>query len=130
MTLSERQSAERFASLRSAEASLAVWPLLRRQVVVAVGLLLAVPSAWAQKPPTPQPSQPPQWCGWTAKGLGRERLPLLPRRPRQTQTEGLKVPVVYETSPYFSGTGPMNTNYYWPVQQELGAAPPERPEAS
>ncbi|MFO1031141.1 MAG: Xaa-Pro dipeptidyl-peptidase [Planctomycetota bacterium] len=47
-------------------------------------------------------------------------------RPRQTQTEGLKVPVVYETSPYFSGTGPMNTNYYWPVQQELGAAPPER----
>ena len=27
-------------------------------------------------------------------------------RPKQTATEGLKVPVIYETSPYFSGTGP------------------------
>src|SRR5262245_38646269 len=28
-------------------------------------------------------------------------------RPKQTDTEGLKVPVIYETSPYFSGTGPL-----------------------
>ncbi|MBI5716828.1 MAG: AsmA family protein [Burkholderiales bacterium] len=33
-TLSERNSAERFASIESAQVSLAVWPLLRRQVVV------------------------------------------------------------------------------------------------
>src|SRR5262249_45115098 len=26
-------------------------------------------------------------------------------RPKQTETEGLKVPVVYETSPYFAGIG-------------------------
>ncbi|MBL8348426.1 MAG: AsmA family protein [Rubrivivax sp.] len=34
VTLSERNSAERFASIESAQVSLAVWPLLRRQVVV------------------------------------------------------------------------------------------------
>ena len=32
-------------------------------------------------------------------------------RQKQTDTEGLKVPVIYETSPYFSGTG--TTNYYF-----------------
>lgn len=34
VTLSERNSAERFASIESAQVSLAVWPLLRREVVV------------------------------------------------------------------------------------------------
>lgn len=34
VALSERQSTERFASLRSAHVSLALWPLLRREVVV------------------------------------------------------------------------------------------------
>jgi len=34
VTLSERQSAEPFASIESAQVSLAVWPLLRREVVV------------------------------------------------------------------------------------------------
>ena len=34
VTLSERNSAERFASIRSAEVSLALWPLLRREAVV------------------------------------------------------------------------------------------------
>ncbi len=48
-------------------------------------------------------------------------------RPGQTKTEGLKVPVVYETSPYFSGTGPMSTDYYWSIAHELGTPPAERP---
>ena len=47
-------------------------------------------------------------------------------RPKQTATEGLKVPVVYETSPYFSGTGPMDLSYYWDVKQELGEPSPTR----
>lgn len=34
VTLSERQSTDEFASLQSAQVSLAVWPLLRREVVV------------------------------------------------------------------------------------------------
>ncbi len=45
-------------------------------------------------------------------------------RQRQTQTEGLKVPVVYESSPYFAGTGRGDIN--WDVHQELGADPPKR----
>jgi len=47
-------------------------------------------------------------------------------RPRQTETEGLKVPVIYESSPYFAGTsGPRN--FLWDVKQEVGAEPPPRP---
>ena len=49
-------------------------------------------------------------------------------RPLQTKTEGLKVPVVYETSPYFAGTGPSNLSYYYDVKQELGEASPPRPK--
>lgn len=48
-------------------------------------------------------------------------------RPLQTKTEGLKVPVVYETSPYFAGTGPNDLSYYYDVEQELGEPSPERP---
>ena len=47
-------------------------------------------------------------------------------RPAQTDSEGLKVPVVYETSPYFAGTGPHDLGYYWDVKHELGEAPPPR----
>lgn len=46
-------------------------------------------------------------------------------RQRQTETEGLKVPVVYESSPYYAGTSG-NRKFLWDVQQELGAPPPPR----
>lgn len=46
-------------------------------------------------------------------------------RPLQTETEGLKVAVVYESSPYFAGT--MKNQKMWDVKHELGAAPPPRP---
>ena len=46
-------------------------------------------------------------------------------RPQQTETEGLKVPVIYESSPYFAGTsGPRE--FLWDVRQEIGAQPPKR----
>ncbi|MAE64362.1 MAG: Xaa-Pro dipeptidyl-peptidase [Phycisphaeraceae bacterium] len=47
-------------------------------------------------------------------------------RPGQTDTEGLKVAVIYETSPYFSGTGSSNKRYFWNPRQEIGASPPKR----
>ncbi len=47
-------------------------------------------------------------------------------RPSQTNTEGLRVPVIYESSPYYSGTGGIDFQYFWNVQQEVGADPPTR----
>ena len=47
-------------------------------------------------------------------------------RPQQTQSEGLKVPVIYETSPYFSGTGTTAEQYFWNPRHELNQTPPER----
>jgi len=46
-------------------------------------------------------------------------------RPRQTDTEGLKVPVIYESSPYYSGTANSRAAL-WNVRQEVGAEPPPR----
>jgi len=55
----------------------------------------------------------------------RDRVFVDVTRPRQTETEGLKVPVIYESSPYFAGTsGPRE--YLWDVKQEVGAQPPPR----
>src|SRR5688500_3224695 len=34
----------------------------------------------------------------------RDRLHVSVTRPRQTETEGIKVPVIYSASPYFAGT--------------------------
>ena len=45
-------------------------------------------------------------------------------RPGQTDSEGLKVPVLYASSPYFAGTSPDFVG--WNVQQELGADPSAR----
>ncbi len=46
-------------------------------------------------------------------------------RPRQTETEGLRVPIVYESSPYYSGTSG-DRRYLWDVRQELGEPSPPR----
>lgn len=46
-------------------------------------------------------------------------------RPRQTDTEGLKLPIVYNTSPYFAGTAGNNSEYFWNVHHEIGAKPIE-----
>ncbi|MGW8268273.1 MAG: Xaa-Pro dipeptidyl-peptidase [Longimicrobiales bacterium] len=55
-----------------------------------------------------------------------DRIHVAVVRPRQTDSDGLKVPVVYESSPYFSGTAPPTLEYFWNVRQEMGAPPPAR----
>ena len=44
-------------------------------------------------------------------------------RPKQTETEGLKLPVIYESSPYFAGTSTTEKKYFWNVRQELNTIP-------
>ncbi|MFD2099403.1 Xaa-Pro dipeptidyl-peptidase [Flagellimonas iocasae] len=43
-------------------------------------------------------------------------------RPKQTETEGLKLPVVYESSPYFAGVARLGEGTLWDVKHELGEA--------
>ncbi|MDC3252045.1 Xaa-Pro dipeptidyl-peptidase, partial [Planctomycetota bacterium] len=45
-------------------------------------------------------------------------------RQEQTESEGLRVPVIYESSPYFSGTGSSLKKYSWNPSHEVGAVPP------
>lgn len=54
----------------------------------------------------------------------RDRVHIDVTRPGPTAS-GLRVPVVYETSPYFAGTMG-DAPIFWPVQQELGDEPPAR----
>ncbi|MBN2667268.1 MAG: Xaa-Pro dipeptidyl-peptidase [Bacteroidales bacterium] len=56
----------------------------------------------------------------------KDRMHVDVTRPAQTETGGLKLPVVYESSPYFAGTGTTASQYVWNVEQELDADPPER----
>ncbi len=53
----------------------------------------------------------------------RDRMHVDVTRPRQTETEGIKLPVVYESSPYFAGTAGIIKEYYWNVNQELNTVP-------
>lgn len=54
-----------------------------------------------------------------------DRMHVSVTRQRQTDTQGLKVPVVYVSSPYFSGTAGPVRNFFWDPRQELNADPPE-----
>lgn len=45
-------------------------------------------------------------------------------RQKQTDTEKLKVAVIYGTSPYYSGTGSTSGDHMWAPRHELGATPP------
>ncbi len=47
-------------------------------------------------------------------------------RPKQTETQKLKLPVIYESSPYFAGTGTADLQYFWNPKQELGTQPQPR----
>src|SRR6266536_2354815 len=47
--------------------------------------------------------------------------------PREVLTDGLKVPVIFEDSPYYAGTAPEYSN--WGVDHELGSPPASRPLA-
>jgi len=66
-------------------------------------------------------------AGFDSDGDGRpDRLHVSVTRPRQTETEGLRLPAVYETSPYFAGTGGTDKRYFWDPKHELGEPPPRR----
>jgi X-Pro dipeptidyl-peptidase len=59
-------------------------------------------------------------------GDGRpDRVHVAVTRPRQTDTEGLRVHVVYETSPYYAG-GILDLDAFWDIRHEVGAVPPPR----
>lgn len=47
-------------------------------------------------------------------------------RPYQTDSEGLKLPVVYESSPYYAGVAPDADGVFWDVKHELGGTAKER----
>ncbi len=54
-------------------------------------------------------------------GNGRkDRMHVDVTRPKQTDTEGLRVHVIYESSPYFAGTGANGSQYFWDPRQPLG----------
>ena len=55
-----------------------------------------------------------------------DRMHVSVTRPKQTETEGLKLPIVYVTSPYFAGVAPDVEGLFWEVRHELGEIGPER----
>ena len=62
-------------------------------------------------------------------GDGRpDRVHLDVTRPGPTDGEGLRVPVIYETSPYYSGVAGIDFAHFWDLRQEVGGeAPPRDP---
>jgi X-Pro dipeptidyl-peptidase len=56
----------------------------------------------------------------------KDRMHVAVTRPVQTDTEGLKLPVVYISSPYFAGTSGMVDGLFWKVKHELGEPAKER----
>ncbi len=54
----------------------------------------------------------------------KDRMHVSVCRQQQTDTEGLKVPVIYNTSPYFCGIGSTDPDFMWNPKHELGAQPP------
>ncbi len=55
----------------------------------------------------------------------KDRMHVDVTRPKQTDTEGLKLPVIYESSPYFAGTAPDDPATMWDTKHALGATPPK-----
>jgi X-Pro dipeptidyl-peptidase len=58
-----------------------------------------------------------------------DRMHVAVTRPKQTETEGLRLPVIYESSPYFAGTASGASQYLWNVRHELQTVPPVRVHA-
>jgi X-Pro dipeptidyl-peptidase len=55
-----------------------------------------------------------------------DRMHVSVTRPRQTESEGLKIPAIFISSPYFAGTGAKGQQYFWDPRQELGSEPKDR----
>ncbi|MEX2600973.1 MAG: CocE/NonD family hydrolase [Balneolaceae bacterium] len=56
-----------------------------------------------------------------------DRMHVSVTRPAQTESGELQLPVIYETSPYYTGTARPPFDWFWDVQHEIGEEPPERP---
>ena len=60
-------------------------------------------------------------------GDGRlDRMHVDVTRPRQTETDSLKLPAIYISSPYFGGAATGTRDYFWEIEHELGETPPPR----
>tara|TARA_B100000809_G_scaffold70467_1_gene67990 strand:+ start:559 stop:2397 length:1839 start_codon:yes stop_codon:yes gene_type:complete len=55
-----------------------------------------------------------------------DRMHVAVTRPYQTDTEGLKLPIIYVSSPYFAGVAPDVDGVMWDVKHELGQPAKER----
>ncbi|MEP2772572.1 MAG: Xaa-Pro dipeptidyl-peptidase [Fulvivirga sp.] len=55
-----------------------------------------------------------------------DRMHVAVTRPKQTETEGLKLPVVYVSSPYFAGVASFVDGLFWDVKHDLGETPKPR----
>lgn len=55
----------------------------------------------------------------------RDRMHTAVTRPKQTETEGILLPVIYESSPYFAGTSTTDKQYFWNVRHELNTITPK-----
>lgn len=51
-----------------------------------------------------------------------DRMHVSVTRPFQTETEGLKLPVIYESSPYYAGTAGDVPGTFWDVKHEVNVA--------
>lgn len=58
-----------------------------------------------------------------------DRMHVAVVRPKQTESDGLRVPVIYESSPYYAGTAGVSDLPFWPVEHEVGSVPPSRAQA-
>jgi len=55
-----------------------------------------------------------------------DRMHVAVTRPKQTETEGLKLPIIYVSSPYFAGVAGDVKGLFWDVKHEIGEKEQER----
>lgn len=88
-----------------------------------------------QAQPIPEFEDPENWIRhdlWVetefdTDGDGKpDRMHVSVTRPAQTEDGELKLPVIYETSPYYAGTARPPYDFFWDVRHELGEEPPQR----
>ncbi|XZE32150.1 Xaa-Pro dipeptidyl-peptidase [Pirellulaceae bacterium SH501] len=59
----------------------------------------------------------------------KDRMHVAVTRPAQTDSEQLKVPVIYQSSPYYAGMGSNDPKHMWNPKQQIGAEPPKHEDA-
>lgn len=65
-------------------------------------------------------------CEFDSDADGKpDRVHVAVTRQKQTDSEQMRVPVIYQSSPYYAGMGSTNKNHMWSPLQQLGAKPPE-----